>query len=236
MSAARPPRSIRVGTIQPCLRERSPAILPAGLRPSGHDRLRGDRCGPRAHVPQQIAPSPGPSPAPQGRGDSAAAPARVPAVGTGGGPAVRGGGLRPLLPRLQSPGTAQARSTVTTVPAPMARVRASPVVLRGSASSAAPRGSVRPCQLQCAARCISSSEAHTEPRDTARGSSALRSRSLARETAALPGRITRIGMPAKMASRMRLRDPSQRWTAAVSPLRGRACPRAAGVAGTPGAG
>jgi hypothetical protein len=45
MSAARPPRSIRVGTIQPCLRERSPAILPAGLRPSGHDRLRGRWCG-----------------------------------------------------------------------------------------------------------------------------------------------------------------------------------------------
>jgi hypothetical protein len=27
MSAARPPRSIRVGTIRPCLRERSPAVL-----------------------------------------------------------------------------------------------------------------------------------------------------------------------------------------------------------------
>jgi hypothetical protein len=44
MSAARAPRSIRVGTIRPCLRERSPAILPAGLRPSGHDRLRDGTC------------------------------------------------------------------------------------------------------------------------------------------------------------------------------------------------
>jgi uncharacterized protein (DUF302 family) len=43
MSAARPPRSIRVAAILPPLRERSPAKLPAGLRPSGHDRLRGDR-------------------------------------------------------------------------------------------------------------------------------------------------------------------------------------------------
>jgi hypothetical protein len=41
MSAARPPRSIRVAAIRLPLRERSPAVLPAGLRPSGHDRLRG---------------------------------------------------------------------------------------------------------------------------------------------------------------------------------------------------
>jgi hypothetical protein len=48
MSAARPPRSIRVAAIRLPLRERSPAILPAGLRPSGHDRLRK---GTNAHLP-----------------------------------------------------------------------------------------------------------------------------------------------------------------------------------------
>jgi hypothetical protein len=94
MSAARPPRSIRVAAILPPLRERSPAILPAGLRPSGHDRLRGHPRGWRGFALRQVAPSPGPSPAPQGRGDSADGAVRIAASRTGGSPAVRAGGLR----------------------------------------------------------------------------------------------------------------------------------------------
>jgi hypothetical protein len=48
------------------------------------------------------SPVPSPSPAAQG-GDTADAPARMSSTGSGGGPAVREGGLRSSLQRLQSP-------------------------------------------------------------------------------------------------------------------------------------
>jgi hypothetical protein len=87
MSAARPPRSIRVAAIRLPLRERSPAILPAGLRPSGHDRLRGLPCETRPHVRAAgcyYQPQP---PTPEGR----------PAVREGGHGVVRAGGFNHLL-------------------------------------------------------------------------------------------------------------------------------------------
>jgi hypothetical protein len=104
MSAARPPRSIRVGTIRPCLRERSPAIQPAGLRPPGHDRLRGPWCGWRAFAPRQVAPSPGPSPAatpPPGRCES-------PPPAPGAAQSAQAD-FAPSLQRLQSPATGRGR-------------------------------------------------------------------------------------------------------------------------------
>jgi hypothetical protein len=58
MSAARPQRSIRVAAILPPLRERSPAKLPAGLLPSGHDRLRGLSAHRRHSPGGRHAPSP----------------------------------------------------------------------------------------------------------------------------------------------------------------------------------
>jgi hypothetical protein len=87
MSAARPPRSIRVAAIRPPLRERSPAILPAGLRPSGHDRLRGrDRIGWPGTVRRQ--PNPPKSPFAKGGLHSARC---SPPFGKGGPGGGRGG-------------------------------------------------------------------------------------------------------------------------------------------------
>jgi hypothetical protein len=94
MSAARPPRSIRVGTIQPCMRERSPAILPAGLRPSGHDRLRGRRSRWRAFERGREPPPPRPLPRSAGEGGLRRCSGVKRACRAGGSPAVRAGGLR----------------------------------------------------------------------------------------------------------------------------------------------
>jgi hypothetical protein len=65
MSAARPPRSIRVGTKRPCPRERSPAKPPAGLRPDGSRSLAREgspRHAPPSRLRREAPHPPAPSP------------------------------------------------------------------------------------------------------------------------------------------------------------------------------